>query len=87
MSEANVIGRRSFVAGAGAAAGLSALGFPAVLRAQAPTVKLGVLHTVTGPLAEPGQACRLGAQLAAESINQARGHQGARRGQARAPAR
>jgi branched-chain amino acid transport system substrate-binding protein len=73
MSEARVIGRRPCVAGAGAAAGLSALGFPAVLRAQAPTVKLGVLHTVTGPLAEPGQACRTGAQLAAESINQAGG--------------
>jgi len=32
-----------------------------------------VLHTVTGPLAEPGQACRVGAQLAAEAINQAGG--------------
>jgi len=73
MGEAHVIGRRSFVAGAGAAAGLSTLGFPAVLRAQAPPVKLGVLHTVTGPLAEPGQACRLGAQLAAEAINQGGG--------------
>ena len=48
-------------------------GFPAVLRAQAPAIKLGVLHTVTGPLAEPGQACRAGAQLAAEAINQAGG--------------
>jgi branched-chain amino acid transport system substrate-binding protein len=63
------VGRRSFVAGAGAAV----LGFPAVLRAQAPAIKLGVLHTVTGPLAEPGQACRVGAQLAAEAINQAGG--------------
>jgi branched-chain amino acid transport system substrate-binding protein len=63
------ISRRSFVAGAGA----TVLGFPAVLRAQAPTIKLGVLHTVTGPLAEPGQACRAGAQLAAEAINQAGG--------------
>ena len=63
------VGRRSFVAGAGAAV----LGFPAVLRAQAPAIKVGVLHTVTGPLAEPGQACRAGAQLAAEAINQAGG--------------
>jgi len=63
------VGRRSFVAGAGAAV----LGFPALLRAQAPAIKLGVLHTVTGPLAEPGQACRVGAQLAAEAINQAGG--------------
>ena len=73
MGKAYLIGRRSFVTGAGAAAGLSSLGFPAVLRAQAPPVKLGVIHTVTGPLAEPGQACRLGAQLAAEAINQAGG--------------
>jgi branched-chain amino acid transport system substrate-binding protein len=69
MNARRRIGRRSFVAGAGAAA----LGFPAVLRAQAPAIKLGVLHTVTGPLAEPGQACRAGAQLAAEAVNQAGG--------------
>jgi branched-chain amino acid transport system substrate-binding protein len=73
MSGLNRIGRRSFVAGASAAAGVAALGLPAVPRAQAPAIKLGVLHTVTGPLAEPGQACRLGAQLAAEAVNQAGG--------------
>jgi branched-chain amino acid transport system substrate-binding protein len=73
MSEGQRIRRRSFVAGAGAAAGLSALGIPILLRAQAPTIKLGVLHTVTGPLAEPGQACRLGAQLAAETVNRGGG--------------
>ena len=72
MGDAHVVDRRAFVTGAGVA-GLSALGFPAVLRAQASPVKLGVLHTVTGPLAEPGQACRLGAQLAAEAINAAGG--------------
>ena len=59
--------RRTFLKTAGAATGL--LGFPAVLRAQAPTVKIGVIHPVTGPLAEPGQACRLGAQMAADAIN------------------
>jgi branched-chain amino acid transport system substrate-binding protein len=67
--------RRTFLAGAGAA-GVAALGFPAVLRAQPRTVKIGVIHTVTGPLAEPGQACRLGAQLAAEHINAAGGIKG-----------
>ena len=35
--------------------------------------KIGVVHPVTGPLAEPGQACRLGAQMAAEAINAAGG--------------
>ena len=56
-----------------AAVGGSALGFPAVLRAQAPTLKVGVVHPITGPLAEPGQACRLGAQMAADAINAAGG--------------
>ncbi len=58
---------------AGTAAGAAALGFPAVLRAQVPTFKVGTIHPVTGPLAEPGQACRLGAQMAADAINAAGG--------------
>jgi branched-chain amino acid transport system substrate-binding protein len=65
--------RRTFLKAAGTAAGAAALGFPAVLRAQAPTLKVGVVHPITGPLAEPGQACRLGAQMAAEAINAAGG--------------
>ena len=73
MSQKPPIGRRTFVKGAGAVAGLSTLGFPAVPRAQAPTVKIGVIHPVTGPLAEPGQACRTGAQMAAEEVNAAGG--------------
>ena len=76
MSERNdpkTLHRRTFLKTAGAVAGTAALGFPAVLRAQAPTVKIGVIHTVTGPLAEPGQACRLSAQIAAEAINAAGG--------------
>src|SRR6266436_982467 len=66
--------RRTFLKSAGAAAGTAVVaGFPAVLRAQAPTVKIGALHCVTGPLAEPGQACRLGAQMAADAVNAAGG--------------
>lgn len=65
--------RRAFLQTAGTAAGAAALGFPAVLRAQAPTLKVGVVHPITGPLAEPGQACRLGAQMAAEAVNAASG--------------
>jgi branched-chain amino acid transport system substrate-binding protein len=52
---------------------MSALGFPAVPRAQGPTVRIGVIHPVTGPLAEPGQACRTGAQMAADEVNAAGG--------------
>jgi len=65
--------RRTFLRAAGATAGAAALGFPSVLRAQAPTFKIGAVHPITGPLAEPGQACRLGAQMAAEAINAAGG--------------
>jgi branched-chain amino acid transport system substrate-binding protein len=64
--------RRTFLKTAGAAA-TATLGFPAVLRAQSPTVKLGAIHPVTGPLAEIGQACRLGAQMAADAVNTAGG--------------
>jgi branched-chain amino acid transport system substrate-binding protein len=53
--------------------GAAVAGFPLPLRAQAPTVKIGVIHPVTGPLAEPGQACRLGAQMAADAVNAAGG--------------
>src|SRR5206468_7858520 len=46
------------------------------LRAQPKTFKIGAIHPVTGPLAEPGQACRLGAQLAVEAVNAAGGVKG-----------
>jgi branched-chain amino acid transport system substrate-binding protein len=63
--------RRTFLkAGLGVAA-LAAT--PATLRAQAKSFKIGVVHPVTGPLAEPGQACRLGAQMATDAINAAGG--------------
>ena len=65
--------RRAFLRATGAVAGAAALGFPAVLRAQAPAFKVGTIHPVTGPLAEPGQACRLGAQMAADAVNAAGG--------------
>jgi branched-chain amino acid transport system substrate-binding protein len=73
MTDRQLLDRRTFLMTAGGAAGVAAVGFPAVLRAQAPTVKVGVVHPVTGPLAEPGQACRLGAQMAADAINAAGG--------------
>ena len=57
----------------GAAAGAAVFGFPLPLRAQGPVFKVGVVHPVTGPLAEPGQACRLGATMAAEAVNAAGG--------------
>src|SRR3989441_6142348 len=60
------------------AAGAAALGFPLPLRAQSKTFKIGAIHPVTGALAEPGQACRLGAQMAVDAINAAGGIKGKR---------
>lgn len=62
------VSRRGFMAGtAVAAAGIG--GFPAILKAQPKTIKVGILHPVTGPLAPSGQQCRLGAKLAIDTIN------------------
>jgi len=61
------VSRRSFLGSA--VAGAAVAGFPLPLRAQPRTFKIGVVHPVTGPLAEPGQACRAGAQMAADAIN------------------
>jgi branched-chain amino acid transport system substrate-binding protein len=65
--------RRSFLKGTGVVAGAAVLGFPAVLRAQPKTIKIGAIHPVSGGLAEIGQACRLGAQMAADAMNAAGG--------------
>ncbi|MET0606076.1 MAG: ABC transporter substrate-binding protein, partial [Beijerinckiaceae bacterium] len=55
------------------AATAAAIGSPAVLRAQTTTVKVGVLHPVTGPLAYSGAQSRAGALMAIETINAAGG--------------
>ena len=73
MARRRTVTRRTFLGGAGAAAGATVVGFPLGIMAQARTVTIGLVHPVTGPLAEPGQACRLGAQLAAEHVNAAGG--------------
>jgi len=65
------ISRRSFLTLAGATAG--ALTSPWPLRAQAKTIKVGVVSPISGAMAEVGGDCRLGAQLAAEAINAAGG--------------
>jgi branched-chain amino acid transport system substrate-binding protein len=63
--------RRHFISQTAAAA--SALAFPLVGGAQPKTVKIGVLHPVTGALAYSGQQCREGALMAIEDINKAGG--------------
>lgn len=66
--------RRSFLKTA--VAGAAVAGAPGPARAQVKTFKIGAVHPVTGPLAEPGQACRLGAQLAVEAVNAGGGVKG-----------
>src|SRR2546423_2139486 len=65
------VSRRTFLRAT--VAGAAVVGFPHPLRAQAKTFKIGAVHPVTGPLAEPGQACRLGTQMAVEAVNAAGG--------------
>ena len=56
-----------------AAATAAVAGVPLPLRAQPKTIKIGAVHPVTGPLAEVGQLCRLGGQIAVDAINAAGG--------------
>ena len=63
--------RRHFMSQSAVAA--SALAFPLVGGAQPNTIKVGVLHPVTGALAYSGQQCREGALMAIEDINKAGG--------------
>ncbi len=61
--------RRTFIQQSAALVGTTALGMPLVARAQPKTIKVGILHPVTGALAYSGQQCREGAMMAIEDIN------------------
>jgi len=71
----STVSRRRFLQSTGlsavAVAGL--ITTPAILRAQSATVKLGVLHPVSGALSYSGQQGRLGATMAIDEINAAGG--------------
>jgi branched-chain amino acid transport system substrate-binding protein len=60
--------RRRVLAGAGATA-IATLGAPAIVRAQAKTVKIGIIHPVTGGVSYSGTQSRAGALMAVEDIN------------------
>jgi branched-chain amino acid transport system substrate-binding protein len=60
--------RRSFLQ-AGAAVTAGTLAMPGLLRAQAPTIKVGILQPITGALAYDGQQGRIGAEFAIRDIN------------------
>ncbi|WP_193176939.1 ABC transporter substrate-binding protein [Oricola nitratireducens] len=67
------VDRRQFIATGAAALGLGITGFPAVLRAEATPVKIGLIHPVSGFIAFSGTQCREGAQMAIADINAAGG--------------
>ena len=67
------VDRRSVLKGIGAAGAAGVLGVPAVLRAQAPEVKIGSIQPMTGILAVVGKTSRQGNQLAVDHINAAGG--------------
>ena len=68
--------RRHVLKASAAFAGASALGFPAIVRAQASTIKIGHLVPLTGFLGAIGSYAQLGVKLAAEEINEADGIMG-----------
>lgn len=65
------VSRRTFLKGSAVAGATVAM--PRLGAAQARTIKLGGVFPVTGPLAEVGQDCRVGAQMAVDAINAAGG--------------
>jgi len=62
------LSRRTVLAGAGAAS-IAVIGAPAVLRAQANSVKVGIIHPVTGGVSYSGTQGRAGATMAVDDIN------------------
>jgi branched-chain amino acid transport system substrate-binding protein len=78
-NQQNPLNRRRFLATTAfgvAAVATGSIAMPSVLRAQSASVKLGVLHPVTGALSYSGQQGRLGATLAIDEINAAGGIKG-----------
>jgi branched-chain amino acid transport system substrate-binding protein len=66
----SIIDRRQVIQGL---LGSSAVSMPSILRAQTPTVKIGILQPMTGALAFDGQQGLNGAELAVKAINAAGG--------------
>lgn len=65
--------RRSLVASTLAGSLAGTLGFPAIGGAQPASVKVGLIHPVTGFVAYNGQQSRLGGTMAIEDVNKAGG--------------
>ena len=68
--------RRSVLTAGAAFAGVSALGFPGIVRAQADKIKIGHLTPLTGFLGALGAYAQLGMRMAEEEINKSGGVMG-----------
>lgn len=68
-----IMNRRTLLHGASALAAASAIGMPAILRAQDGPIKIGVMFPQSGPQAQPGEGFTAGAMIAIEQINRAGG--------------
>ena len=68
--------RRTLLKAGAAFAGASAIGFPAILSAQAARIKIGHLVPLTGFLGAIGSYAQLGVKMAAEEINASGGIMG-----------
>ena len=68
--------RRQLVQGAAAAAAVSSLGFPAIVRSQSDAIRLGHLTPRTGFLGPLGEYAVMGVNLAVDEINAAGGVMG-----------
>jgi branched-chain amino acid transport system substrate-binding protein len=68
--------RRTLLKASAAVAGASALGFPAIVRAQADKIRIGHLTPLTGFLGALGAYAQLGIRMAAEEINASGGVMG-----------
>jgi branched-chain amino acid transport system substrate-binding protein len=68
--------RRTLLKTGAAFAGASALGFPAIVRAQSDKIKIGHLTPLTGFLGALGAYAQLGIRMAAEEINTSGGVMG-----------
>lgn len=72
MTKLSGFDRRSLLKKA-ALGSIATISMPAVLRAQAPAIKIGILQPVTGALAQDGEFGRLGAEIALKELNAAGG--------------
>jgi branched-chain amino acid transport system substrate-binding protein len=68
--------RRTLLKASAAFAGASAIGFPAIVRAQADKIRIGHLTPLTGFLGALGAYAQLGIRMAAEEINASGGVMG-----------